>query len=345
LYYSLVFSGRYPEAINYAALFPTVVKDKIGFKDSGVTRLAYEGGFSFNPDFEKQKVREFSREVNLGKDYGSGYFLKNYSFHSFDLSHKISSKLTLNHNLTYLSVNREAVVDWGGQSSSPVHINQLQYFINPVWVIGKKLNISSSLNLIFGSGDLYSGRLNRDSTRYFKLSTTRYNDALFSTAIWSNFGHFSPGFEINAGDVNDSKFAQMSAWVTYYPLSNTKLYLTPRVYFKTGTASSNFGWNAMGISGGVQLGKIHLNGQYLMGDMENFVESVGYVISNFPGKSDKKITGSLYFPIGRKSQFVFRYFNQNVIEKYQVYKDGVIANYMEYNFLKQTFTTGISWNF
>jgi hypothetical protein len=212
-------------------------------------------------------------------------------------------------------------------------------------VIGKKLNISSSLNLIFGSGDLYSGRLNRDSTKYFKLSSTRYSDAVFSTAIWSNFGNFSPGYEINGGDVNDTKFVQMSAWITYYPLSNNRLYLTPRVYFKTGTATNNFGWNALGISGGVQLGKVHLNGQYLFGEMENFVESTGYVISNFPGKSDQKITGSLYFPLGKKSQFVLRYINQNVIEKYQVYTDGVKSNYLEYNYLKQTITTGISWNF
>ena len=135
----------------------------------------------------------------------------------------------------------------------------------------------------------------------------------------------------------------MSAWITFYPLANTKLYLTPRVYFKSGT--TNFGWNAIGISGGVQVGKIHFNGQYLMGDMENFVESAGYVISNFPGRSDQKITGSIYFPIGKNRQIVIRYINQNVIEKYQIYKDAQKTNYLEYNYLKQTITTGISWNF
>jgi tetratricopeptide (TPR) repeat protein len=345
IYYSLFYSGRYPEAIKYASLFSNAVQEKIGFKNSGVTRLAYEGGFSSNPDFDQQKTRDFSREVDLGNDYGSGYFLKNYSFHSFDLSHKISPKLTLNHNITNLSVNREAVLNWGGQSSSPVKINQFQYFINPVWTIGKKLNISSSLNLTFGSGDLYSGWLNRDSSKYFILSSTKYTDAVFSTAVWSNFGNFAPGFEINAGDVNGSTFAQVSAWITYYPLSNAKLYLTPRIYFKTGTGANSSGYNALGLSGGVQLWKVHLNGQYLFGDMENFVESAGYVISNFPGKSDRKITGSLYFPLGKKSQVVFRYINQNVLEEYQVYTDGIKTKSLEYNYLKQTITTGISWNF
>ena len=82
-----------------------------------------------------------------------------------------------------------------------------------------------------------------------------------------------------------------------------------------------------------------------MGDMENFVESAGYVISNFPGRSDQKITGSIYFPLGKNRQIVVRYINQNVIEKYQVYKDAQKVNYLEYNYLKQTITTGISWNF
>lgn len=343
VYYSLVYSGRYLEAIKYGSQFSMAVKEKIGIKNEGITRLAYEGGFSFNTEFENLINRKFSDEVNLGKDYGEGYFLKNYNFHSFDLSHKIAPNLTLNHNITLIGVNREAVLDWGSHANSPIKINQFQYFINPVWVIGNKFNISPSLNLIMGNSDIYSGWLNRDSTRYFKLTDKKYFNAVFSTAIWSNFGKFSPGLEINAGAVNDSKFAQMSAWITFYPLSNTKLYFTPRVYFKSGT--TNFGWNAIGISGGVQVGKIHFNGQYLMGDMENFVESAGYVISNFPGRSDQKITGSIYFPLGKNRQIVIRYINQNVIEKYQVYKDGQKTNYLEYNYLKQTITTGISWNF
>ncbi len=343
VYYSLVYSGRSLEAVKYAPFFSDALKKKIGFHDIGVTRLAYETGYSFNPDFESLKTHDFSTEVNLGDDYGEGYFLKNYTFHSFDLSHRVAPNFTLNHNLTYIGVNREAVVDWSGQTTSPISINQFQYFINPVWVIGKKLNISPSLNLIFGSGDVYAGRLNRDSTKTYGITKTSYSDAVFSTAVWSNFGNFSPGLEFNAGKINDSKFTQLSSWVTYYPLSNAKLYITPKVYFKSGT--DGFGWNAMGISGGATLGKIHLSGQYLFGEMENFVESAGYVIANFPGRSDRKMMGSVYFPLGKKYQFVFRYINQNVIEKYQVYTEGYKSNTLEYKYLKHTITAGISWNF
>ncbi|MDP3915762.1 MAG: hypothetical protein Q8R96_18710 [Bacteroidota bacterium] len=343
VYYSLVFSGRYLEAVKYAPFFSDAMKKKIGFHDIGVTRLAYETGYSFNPDFESLKTRDFSTEVNLGEDYGEGYFLKNYTFQSLDLSHRVAPNFTLNHNLTYIGVNREAVVDWSGQTTSPISINQFQYYINPVFVVGKKLKISPSLNLIFGSGDVYAGYLNRNLSRALGFSKVNYSDAVFSTAVWSDFGNFSPGMEFNAGSINDSKFTQLSSWITYYPLSNTKLYFTPKVYFKSGT--DGFGWNAMGISGGATLGSIHLLGQYLFGDMENFVESAGYVISNFPGRSDRKIMGSVYFPLGKKYQFVFRYINQNVFEKYQVYTDGYKGNILEYNYLKHTLTAGISWNF
>jgi hypothetical protein len=343
VYYSLVFSGRKLEAVKYASLFSDTIKKKIGFQETGLTRLAYETGYSFNSDFEDLKTQPFSTEVNLGEDYGEGYFLKNYSFHSLDLSHRVAPNFTLNHNLTYIGVNREAVVDWGGQTNSPIRINQFNYYINPIWIIGKKLNISPSLNLIFGSGDVYAGRLTNNSSKTYSTKKANYSDAVFSTAVWSDFGNISPGLEFNAGNINNSKFAQVSSWVTYYPLSNTKLYITPKVYFKSGT--DGFGWNAMGISGGATLGKIHLSGQYLFGEMENFVESAGYVISNFPGKSDRKMMGSIYFPLGKKYQFVFRYINQNVTEKYQVYTGGYKSNTLEYNYLKQTITGGISWNF
>lgn len=343
VYYSLIFSGRQTEAARYAPFFSDATKKKIGFQEIGITRLAFETGISFNPDFESLKTRDFKTEVNLGEDYGEAYFLKNYSFQSVDLSHRVAPNFTLNHNLTYIGANRDAVVDWGAQTTSPIRINQFQYYINPVFVLGQKLNISPSLNLIFGSGDVYAGYLNRDSSKGYRTTKTRYSDAVFSTAVWSDYRNFSPGFELNAGNINDSKFTQFSGWLTYYPLSDTKLYITPRVYFKSGP--DGFGWNAAGISGGATLGKIHFYGNYLWGNMENFVESNGYLVTNFPGKSEHKLMGSVYIPLGKKSQLIFRYINQNVIEKYQVYTEGFKTNNLEYNYLKHTTTAGISWNF
>lgn len=345
VYYSLVFSGRAMEAYKYVPAFSAAEQKKIGFRKNALTHLGYEFGYSFNPDFESLKTRNFSTEAALGGDYGEGYFLKDYSFHSVDLSHRIGSKLTLNHNLTFYSANREAVVDWDGQTNSTIKINQFNYYINPVWIIGTKLNISPSLNLIFGKGDLYAGGLSSNSERVFSLSKTSYNDAVFSTAVWSNFGNFSPGMEINAAKIDDSKFIQLSSWISWYPLSNSKLFFTPKVYYKAVSGGAGLGWNALSISGGVRFGKAYMVGQYLFGDMENFIESDGYLISNFTGSSDWKIVGSFYFPVGKKYQFVLRYIGQDITEKYQVYAFGLKSRFIDYNYIKQTITAGISWNF
>lgn len=343
VYYSLVFSGRKFEATKYAAFFSEAMKKKIGFRPSGMIHLAFETGYSFNPDFEDLKTRDFSSEMNLGEDYGEAYLLKNYSFQSLDLSHHIAPNFTLNHNLTYFGVNREAIVDWGTQTSSPIRINQFNYYINSVWVIGKKLNISPALNLIFGNGDVYAGGFNNNNVKKFSLSKINYSDAVFSTSLWSDFGNFSPGLEFNAGNVKDSKFIQLSSWITIYPFSNTKLYFTPKVYFKSG--EEGFGWNTLGITGGLSLGKVYITGQYLFGDMDNFIESNGYIVSNFSGKTDQKIVGSVFFPLGKKYLFSLRYIYQNVIEKYQVYTLGEKSNHLEYNYHLQTITAGILWKF
>jgi hypothetical protein len=345
VYNSLVSSGRQLEAYNYASSFSQAVKHQIGYKDTGITYVSYEAGYGFNDDFESLKTEAFSTQVGLGSDYGEGYFLKNYNFHSLNLSHLVAPKFLLNHNLTYIGINRETTIDWSGKTSADVGIKQYQYFFNPVWVIGKKLNISPSLNLIFGNSDVYAGRLNYNQTKSYALTKTNFSDFIFSMALWSDFGNLSPGVEVNAGTINDLGVAQLSAWFTYYPLSNTNLYLAPRVYFKSGSGINGLVYNAMGISGGAKLGPVYLNGQYLFGNMENFIESSGSVVSNFPGKSNRKLSGSIYFPLGMKFQFVFRYINQNVIEKYQVYTDGNKSNDLEYNYAKQTITGGISWNF
>ncbi len=343
VYYSLLYSGRHAEAAKYAAFFSDTIKNKIRFKETGLARLAYETGYCVNSDYENLKTRDFSTEVNLGNDYGEAYLLKNYSFHSLDLSHRLAPNFLLNHNLTYIGVNRETVVDWSGQTSASVKTNQYQYYINPVWVIGEKLNISPSLNLIFGSGNDYLGGLNNNLAKTFSFRKSKYSDAVFSTSLWSDFGNFSPGFEFNTANVNDSKFTQLSSWVTYYPLSNTKLYVTPQVYFKSG--SNGLDWNAIGVTGGAKIGKVFLNVNYLWGNMTNFVESNGYVVTNFPGSTNRKLMLSTYFPVGKKYQFVIRYINQKADEKYQVYTSGIKSNSLEYNYSKNTLTAGISWNF
>lgn len=344
LYYSLLFSGRYIEAVKISNEFSDQVKKKIGFATKKLTRLALEGGYCFNPDFSSFTSSSLKEEAETGNNYGEAFYLKNYHFESLDLSHQIIPGLNLNHNFTFIGVNREEQVDWGNLSTFPIQINQFQYYLNPYFVLGRKLNFSPSFNIIWGKSDLWLGGLTAGSERYFYSSPLNYSDIIFSASAWMHFGNVSPGGEFNSADINDKKFIQFSAWLTLYPFSNVNFYLTPRVYFKN-DSENGFGYNTFGLSGGLQLGKMHFSGQYLKGDLKNFVEPAGYVIANFPGRSTRKYTGSINFPTGKKYQFVIRYLNQDVIETYQVYVNGVRNNNVEYSFIKHTFTAGISWYF
>jgi hypothetical protein len=341
LYYSLVFGGRKAEALKYAKDFTPALQEKINYAPAKISRVAFEGGYSFNPDFDRIKSVSYYEQLNVGENYGEAYFLDNYHFESFDLSHQVAPGFTLNHNFTYTGLNREEQVYWGSLNTFPIEVSQFQYFMNLQFILGKKWYVSPSASIVWGNTELILGNYDPNT---FYVSDLKYSDFIFSTSTWSHFGNFSPGAEINFASIFDISFTQMSAWVTYYPFSNTSFYLTPRVYFRDGKDES-FDYNTFEISGGVQLGPVHLYGKYLNGDMRNFIESAGYVISNFPGKSDQKIMGSLYFPLGKNYQFVFRYINQKIIEKYQVYTGGAKSNSLEYNYVKHTLTAGISWNF
>ena len=343
LYISLMYSGRILEARKLESQFSENVKTKLNIKSNRITRMAYEAGYIFNSDFDDLKNNSFSGEVELGSDYGETFLLKDYSFHSLDLSHQLFSNLSLNHNFTYIGINREAIIDWEERYSSDVNIKQFQYFINPVWVIGKKLNVSSSLNLIFGSAETVVGAYDETFNKVFKTSTVNFSDYVFSSSLWYDFGNFSPGVEVNLGDIGQNTFTQASIWMTYYPLSNVSLYVTPKIYFKSGGVEKSFGWNAFGILAGSQLGKLHLSGQYLFGEMQGFVEAGGYLVSNFPGTSDRKITGSAYYPLSKNLNLVFRYINQSVREEYNIYSSGIESNTYNYNYTKHSITGGISW--
>ncbi len=343
LYYSLVFSGRAAEAAKISMGFTGPMKQKIGFATSKLTRIALEGGYCFNPDFEKLTNGSLGDEAEVGDDYGEAYYLKNYHFESFDLTHQVVPGFNITHNLTAISVEREQQIDWGNRNIFPVKTNQFQYFINPKFMAGKKINISPSFNAVWGNTELFLGA-DAGSSKYFYPSEIKYSDLIFSTSVWSDFGNFTTGAEINIANITDQSFQQYSAWVTWYPLSNTNFYITPKVYFKS-DEKNGFGYNTFGISGGAKLGPVYFVGQYLVGDMKNFIETAGYVIANFPGRSENKFMGSLYLPLGKKYQFVVRYLNQNIFETYQVYTDGIPGNSVEYNYYKHTITGGISWNF
>ncbi len=343
LYYSLIYSGRTLEATKYAHNFSNNIQQKIGYKTRKITNIALEGGYAFNPDFKELMQSNLQETAGVEDNYGEAFFLKNYHFESFDLSHYISPGIMLNHNFTFIGINREEQVFWGEMITFPIKNKQLQYFVNPVFVMGKKWYVSTAANLIWGDYSYYAGD-SYNSQKYFYQGTVYLRDLVFSASTWIHYGNFSPGAEIDYGNFNNEGFGQYSAWLTYYLFSNTNLYFTPRVYFKS-DSENGFDYNTFGISGGMQLGPVHFTGQYLNGDMKNFIEPAGYVVANFPGRSEQKFTGSLYFPIGKKYQFVLRYINQNVFEKYQVYTNGTLSNSMEYDYTKHTLTGGISWNF
>lgn len=341
LYYSLVYSGRYLEAIKIASQFSDSMKEKIKYREARPVRAAIEAGFSVNPDFGNQTKTTFDEKLKVQKDYGEAFFMKNYHFESVDFSHQVAPGFLLTHNFTHLGINREEQVFWGSRYSFPIVVSQNQYFVNPAFVLGRKWYISPSATFIWGNSGLVLGNYTPGT---FYNSSLRYSDYVVSVSTFSHFGNIAPGAEVNYASISNGNFLQYSGWITFYPFSNSRFYLTPRVYFKQ-NSDNGFALNTLGISGGIQLGPVHLIAQYLKGDMKNFVEPAGYVIANFPGRSENKYMGSLYFPTGKKYQFVVRYIGQDIFEKYNVYTNGKVGNSLEYKYFKHTLTTGLSWNF
>ncbi len=341
LYYSLIYSGRSAEASKVANNFSNSFKQKIDYQKMKPTRAALEVGYSFNSDFDQLSNTNFDEEINVSDDYGVAFILKDYHFESVDFSHQIAPGIFLNHNFTHLGINREEQVYWGERYSFPIKVKQNQYFINPVFVLGKKWYVSSSATIIWGNSDLVLGDYNPNT---FYSSSVKFSDFIFSASTWSHWGNFSPGAEIIRANIYNENFTQLSSWITFYPLSNNNFYLTPRLYVRGGD-ENHLWYSVFEISGGVQLGPVHFYGKYLNGEMKNFIESAGYVVANFPGKSNRKFMGSLYFPFAKKYQFVLRYINQDIVENYQVYTNQQPSNSAEYKYIKHTLTGGISWNF
>jgi hypothetical protein len=250
----------------------------------------------------------------------------------------------LNHNITYIGLNRDELVDWEGSNSFMSKTTQLQYFISPNFTVKKKFYVAPSLHIIGGVVDYVIGGLSQSSNKSFFSVSDKYTDYVFSISMWSHFQNYMPAVEMNYANISNANFQQGSASVTWYPLSNSMLYITPKVYFRN-DENDGFRNVALGISVGSQLGPVHFYGNYLKGEMEHFIESGGYLVANFPGVSKQKISGSIYFPANKKYQLVLRYINQGITENYVVYTNGVKNSSLGYGYIKHTFTGGISWRF
>lgn len=343
LYYSLLYSTRYTEASKVAAQFSPQVQESIGYSRSGVRSIAVEAGFSSNPEFESLLDRSFNEQVNLNNNYGEAFFLKNYHFESLDFNHQVSPGVFFNHNFTFIGINRREQIDWGETYHFPINNYQFQYFFNPVMLIAKRINVSPSINFLRVQSEWFTLGLNADQnlTRYY--SRQQYTDFVISASAWYHIGNLAPGVEINSAHFFDGSFTQFSLWTAFYPLSNSSFYIIPRVYFKSDESGTSF--NTFGLSGGLQLKDIHFYGQYLNGTMKNFIDPGGYVTGNFPGSSDQKFTGNLYFPLNKKHRLIFRYINQPVEEKYRVYVNGMEERFLNYKYIRHTLTAGILWIF
>ncbi len=343
LYYSLIFSGRNYEAYVVADKFTAALKEKINYAARKLTGTGLEAGYSFNPEFNDLKAASHGQKAETGSGYGEAYYLKNYHFESFDLSHRIAPSINVNHNFTHIGINRAQQIDWSNSNEFEAKIRQFQYFINPNLLLGKKWYVAPSLSLIWGDFSYARGGI-RGNNRIFENANINFHDLVFSVSTWTHLGLFSPGAEYNYGNINNEVFSQYSLWLTFYPISNLSLYFTPRLYFKSDD-ENNFDYNTLGLSGGVQAGHVHFYLQYLNGEMVNFIESAGYVVSNFPGTSEQKFSGSIFFPTGKKYKLVLRYIMQDMSERYKVYNNLVQGNTLIYNYTKHTVTAGISWNF
>ncbi len=343
MYYSLLLGGEYGEAYKLAASFSPAVKDKIGYSNKSITGASVNIGYSFNADLKSLESASHGQQANVGDDYGEAYYLKNYHFETIDLSHRIAPSVSVDHSITYIGISRNQMVDWQGRHSFPARTSQFQYYISPDITIGRKWYVSPSVSLIWGEYSYaYGGYYNNRPS--FRNLNTSFSDQVFSLSTWSHFGNFSPGVEYNYANISNIQFSQFSGWITVYPFSNLDFYITPRIYLKS-SDEKGIAYNTFGVSAGTQVGRVHLYGQYLKGEMENFIESSGYVVSNFPGVSDQKLSGSLYFRMNKKYNFVIHYLVQDVKENYSVYSNYVMQNNLQYDFTRHTLTGGIIWNF
>jgi hypothetical protein len=100
--------------------------------------------------------------AGVGDDYGEAFFLKNYHFESLDLGHRLSPGFNLAHNLTYIGMNKEELVDWGNKNMFPVGNQSISVLSESVFCCWERNYICLHQPILYGEDyDMYLGYINQ----------------------------------------------------------------------------------------------------------------------------------------------------------------------------------------
>ena len=341
LYYAYLFSGRSNDARKLTKVLSSELKSKIGI---GVNPIINAINIDLRfENFDNYYAAPSSSEL-LEQDVRT-----DYSYFAFGVEHLIEensrffwsySKIKTDITIFDIGDSNEQISDDSELSQNQFYFsyqNQLKYGLNLV-LAANILNIVSKGSVLVPSGGWGpgGGGMVNAETRYVS------NQILGYAGLRKDFANFQFGIGTSLSNLDKVLQIQPGFDLSWYPLSNTNIYLTTHTNYRMENENSIWD-NEMVIkqSLGFRLWTFYFEPSITFGNLMNYTDANAYIVYN-----DNDVIKDMYEVLVYGSFFKNKL---NLFFKYQDYNktNTYLLNGVdnEITYKNQTLTGGIKWNF
>lgn len=338
LYWAYRYSGLFLESDVFYTKMAKELQDQINLKLHFVSAVALGAVGNSNPDYD-----EMLSEKDAINGTDSRIFPENFQDYSLGLNHRFSHSTNFFHRVSLLPRSTVLQENIAGRPVNTAYKgNEIRYYADATFALGKRVYVDIYLNLIFGNFDELDSTIGNSQNGMFANTgnTINYNNMVFGASLSRVCYYLKQNLNLSYANLNESNQFQAGYSLSVFPLGNTLLVPFGSVQFQHET-SDVFDDNRMVYTGGLELNtkNISLTGYINTGDMKNFASNNASIIYNQNATAINEY-GLIFRLHLKKAAFKIGYSYMNM-EDFYFSED---LNYTSsFNFNQQNIIGGITW--
>ncbi|WP_456376374.1 hypothetical protein [Lutibacter sp.] len=342
LYWAYRYSGLILESRLFYSTMDKKLKKKINLDLPFVTTLSLNILATNNLDYDQMLEIGTNSENNDIR-----FFPKNYQLYSLGMSHPLSKKVNLYHQLSVMYTNSLQQENSGGEFINETYEGkETRYYADVTVALGNRWYLDTYFNVIFGKYD----NLNIDDTTLSarggpgtifsaSSSTITYTDVVFGGSITKASYFVKNTLSVSVSNLNGLNQFQAGYSIFLYPLGSTLIVPFGSIQYQIQDPDSNVVFTG-GLSYSTE--KFSITGFGTTGKINNFIASNGAIIYNQTSPAINEFGASLQF-FNKNSIIKVGYSFMEMEDNY--YNENLDSTPRTFNFNQQNITAGITWKF
>lgn len=325
LYWAYRYSGLVLESRLFYSTMDKKLKEKINLDLPFIATLNFNVLATTNIDYD-----EMLQEDAISENNDIRILPKNYQLFSLGMSHPLSKRVNLYHQLSVLPTNSvQQENDEGTLVNESYSGKESRYYIDLTVALGNRWYLDTYFNFISGKYDDVNG----------EVFTNTYTDIVVGGALTKASYFARNTVNISVSNLNGLNQFQAGYSVSLYPLGSTLIVPFGSIQYQNQDPDTN-----VIFTGGLSYNtdKFSIMGFGTIGELNNFIVNNGAIIYNQSATALNEFGVSLQF-FGKNSIIKVAYSFMEMEDNY--YTEDFDKTSKTFRFNQQNIIAGITWKF